>query len=84
MGDYKTSISGKRYQYQITLEEIKEEWKNLETTDLHNIKNKQDQSNRAISDSHFWSKKKIILLKLKKKILNIKLLLLKWLISFMN
>jgi len=57
VGDYKTNVSGKRYQYQVTLEEIKEEWKNLESRDLHDIKTKQDLSNRAISDNHFWTKK---------------------------
>jgi len=57
VGDYKTNLSGKRFQFQVTLEEIKEEWKNLESRDLHDIKGKQDLSNRAISDNHFWTKK---------------------------
>jgi len=76
MGEYKTTISGKRYQYQVTLEEIKDEWKNLETTDLHNIKkNKMKLIERFLIVT--FGVKKIILLKLKKKKLNIRLLLLK-------
>jgi len=56
-GDYKSFVASKRFQLQATIEEVKEEWKNLETADINNIKQKQDIANRACSDNHYWNKK---------------------------
>jgi len=56
-GDYKSFSASKRFELQTTLETVKDEWKNLETTDIHNIRQKQDLANRACSDQHYWNKK---------------------------
>jgi len=56
-GEYKTNLAAKRFQLAATLEEVKEEWKNLETRDLDNINKKQDHANRQLSDSKYWEKK---------------------------
>jgi len=57
-GALKTSISSSRYNYHATVEQIKEEWKVLETIDLKDIRIKQDQTNRAWSTKRYWDKEK--------------------------
>jgi len=55
--EFKTALSTKRFQLQAILEEVKEEWKQLEARDIHDIKQKQDLANRALSDSVYWTNK---------------------------
>lgn len=50
--------SSNRFQMHAIFEEVKEEWKQLETVDLHELRVKQDQSNRAISDQQYWTSQK--------------------------
>eukprot|EP01130_Rhizamoeba_saxonica_P001319 TRINITY_DN11196_c0_g1_i1.p1 TRINITY_DN11196_c0_g1~~TRINITY_DN11196_c0_g1_i1.p1 ORF type:complete len:326 (-),score=105.62 TRINITY_DN11196_c0_g1_i1:28-1005(-) len=56
-GDSKTALASARYELSTTLEEIKEEWKELETKDLQDIRVKQDQANRALTEKLYWEKK---------------------------
>eukprot|EP01129_Flabellula_baltica_P008885 TRINITY_DN3554_c0_g1_i1.p1 TRINITY_DN3554_c0_g1~~TRINITY_DN3554_c0_g1_i1.p1 ORF type:complete len:312 (+),score=86.55 TRINITY_DN3554_c0_g1_i1:110-1045(+) len=56
-GDGKTHISAERYKLQALLHDIREEWKPLESDDLHDIKSKQDKTNRLCSDLHYFQKK---------------------------
>lgn len=52
-----TSNSALRFQYHAALDNVKEEWKQLETVDLLDLQRRQDQTNRALSDAKFWAKK---------------------------
>jgi len=54
----KTTIASNRYNYHATVEQIKEEWKVMETVDLKDIRVKQDQTNRAWSTKKYWEKEK--------------------------
>jgi len=57
-GSLKTIIASNRFNYHATVEQIKEEWKGLETVDLKDIRVKQDQTNRAFSTKKYWEKEK--------------------------
>jgi hypothetical protein len=47
-----------RYNLHATVEQIKEEWKSMETVDLKDLRVKQDQTNRAWSTKRYWDKEK--------------------------
>jgi len=53
-----TSIASNRYNYHAVTEQIKEEWKTMETVDLKDLRVKQDQTNRAWSTTKYWNKEK--------------------------
>eukprot|EP01126_Amoeba_proteus_P041257 TRINITY_DN442_c0_g1_i10.p1 TRINITY_DN442_c0_g1~~TRINITY_DN442_c0_g1_i10.p1 ORF type:complete len:272 (+),score=69.46 TRINITY_DN442_c0_g1_i10:93-818(+) len=57
-GDCQNSISADRRVYVSTIESVREEWKQLEAHDLHQISKKQDAANRALVSLRYWEGKK--------------------------
>jgi len=57
-GALQTTTASNRYNMHATIEQIKEEWKVMETVNLKDIRVKQDQMNRAWSTKKYWDKEK--------------------------
>eukprot|EP01124_Arcella_intermedia_P014289 TRINITY_DN2068_c0_g1_i6.p1 TRINITY_DN2068_c0_g1~~TRINITY_DN2068_c0_g1_i6.p1 ORF type:complete len:258 (+),score=39.10 TRINITY_DN2068_c0_g1_i6:45-818(+) len=57
-GTLNSTLASSRYKYHATVEQIKEEWKGMETVDLKDIRVKQDQVNRAWVTKKFYDKEK--------------------------
>jgi len=53
-----TTTASNRYNLHATVEQIKEEWKSMETVDLKDIRVKQDQMNKSWSTKRYWDKEK--------------------------
>jgi len=53
-----TATASNRFNLHATVEQIKEEWKLMETVDLKEIRVKQDQTNRSWSTKRYWDKEK--------------------------
>jgi len=53
-----TTMASHRYNYHATVEQIKEEWKGMETVDLKDVRVKQDQVNRTLITKKFFEKEK--------------------------
>jgi len=52
----KRQVAQKRYKLQAVYDQIKEEWKPLESENLSDIKSKQNKANRTASDLHYFVK----------------------------
>lgn len=57
-GDSQSSIGADRHVYVAALEAVREEWKQLEAQDLHQISKKQDAANRNIITYRYWEGRK--------------------------
>jgi ribosomal protein S24E len=57
-GALETTTASNRYNLHAQIEQIKEEWKVMETVQLKDIRVKQDQMNRAWSTKRYWDKEK--------------------------
>jgi len=57
-GDCQSAIGADRHVYVAALEAVREEWKALESQDLHQISKKQDAANRNIVTFRYWESKK--------------------------
>lgn len=57
-GDSQSAIGADRHVYVASLEAVREEWKQLEAQDLHQIGKKQDAANRNIVTYRYWEGRK--------------------------
>jgi len=57
-GDCQRAIGADRHVYVAALEAVREEWKQLESQDLHQIAKKQENANRNLVTARYWEGRK--------------------------